>query len=147
MITIRNFDKDDIPVLREFMFQNATNENIETAIAEWNGYIFEGKYFEMFAVCSDGDVVGAVSLYQHNDFTVSAGPEIFLPYRQKGFATQALELVLKHAGKLGYKVAAAQIKKTNTASIALHKKLGYQESYDRLLNQNGADVIICLKLI
>ena len=146
MITIRNFDKDDIPVLKEHMFQNASEENIEGAIDEWNGFRYKGKYFEMFAVCSDGNVVGTVSLYQHNDFTVSSGPEIFLPYRKQGFATAAINLALEHAKKQGYTAAIAQIRKSNSPSLALHKKVGFQESYE-LLNKNGEEVYIYLKLL
>lgn len=146
MITIRNFDKEDIPVLKEFMFQNATTDNIAAAIDEWNGFRFEGKYFEMFAICSDNVIVGAISLYQHNDFTISTGPEVFLPYRKQGYAAKAVALALEHAKKQGYTIAVAQIRKTNTPSIALHEKLGYQSSYS-LFNKSGEEVIIYVKVL
>ena len=147
MITLRNFDKEDIHVLKEFMFQNAETENIISAINQWNGYSFEGKYFEMFAICQDQQVIGTVSLFQHAEGVISAGPEIFAPFRQKGFATKALELALDHARKQGYKIAIAKVKKENTASAKLHEKLGYLRDDYELKNKNGEEVNIYLKLL
>ncbi len=147
MVSIRNFDKDDIHVLKENMFQNAETENIIAAIDQWNGYRFEGKYFEMFAICVDERVVGTVSLVQHSDYVISAWTEIFSPFRKKGYAGEGQALALDHAKKLGYKIAIAKVKKENAASIKLHEKLGYLRDDYELKNKNGEEVYIYLKLL
>lgn len=147
MITIRNFDNEDIETIKEYMFQNASHDNIAAAIDEWNSYRYEGRYFEMFAICADERIVGTISLYQHNDYTISAGPEIFLPFRKQGYAFEAFKLALEHAKKQGYKLAIAKVRKTNEPSIKLHEKLGFQRDAYGLLNKNGDEVYIYLKLL
>lgn len=125
MIVLRHFNDNDISTLREnVLFKSSDSEIIET-IKLWNTFEFNGKYFEMFAVCKDNLIVGTISLYQHDDDTIGIGPEIFYVFRKKGYASIAMKQALEYTKKKGYRIATAQIRKDNTASIKLHEKLGF----------------------
>lgn len=134
MISIRNIKSTDSGVLT-VLYPNMTAAKIESMISEWNKKIYKGKYFEMFAVMDDDILVGTVSLYQHTSDCISAGPEIRTEYRRQGFAYQAIQAALQLAAKDGYKIAVAQVRKDNTPSIALHKKLGFEIDFDFINNK------------
>ena len=51
-----------------------------------------------------------------------------------------------YAKKSGYKIATAQIRKDNVASIRLHEKLGFILDCE-LLNKRGNEVYIYIKLL
>ena len=53
----------------------------------------------------------------------------------------------KYAGNKGYKILQHQISTPNTASIALHEKLGYETEGYVYLNKKGNDVILYLKAL
>lgn len=91
MVTLRYFDTRDIPLLRATIFPNVSEDEIKQTLKEWDTHLHGGKYFEMFAVCTENAVVGYVALYQHNGYIISVGPEIFPQYRRKGYASAALE--------------------------------------------------------
>ena len=60
-------------------------------------------------------------------------------YRRKGYAFEAMKQAYEYAKKRGYKIATAQIRKDNIASIQLHKKLGF--ALDReMINKRGNEV-------
>ena len=60
-------------------------------------------------------------------------------YRRKGYAFEAMKQAYEYAKKSGYKIATAQIRKDNIASIQLHKKLGF--ALDReMINKRGNEV-------
>lgn len=125
---------------------NKTSEEIEQILQEWEKKIFNGRYFEMFAITVNNVVVGSVSLYQHTSDAISAGPEIFQEYRRKGYAFDAIQKVLEYASMLGYKIAVAQVKKDNYASIALHKKLKFEIDHE-YVNRNGKECYFFIRLI
>lgn len=99
----------------------------------------DGRYFELFAVMDDTLCVGFVSLYETAPGEISCGPEIKPQYRQQGYGYLAVITALERATLLGYTKAIAQIRQDNTASIALHQKLGFTlcRSYT---NKNGHPV-------
>ena len=51
-----------------------------------------------------------------------------------------------YAKKSGYKIATAQIRKDNVASIRLHEKLGFILDCE-MLNKRGNEVYIYIKLL
>jgi RimJ/RimL family protein N-acetyltransferase len=62
-------------------------------------------------------------------------------YREKGYATEALDLLLNYGFKnFGLKKVTAPILYFNKPSIALHKKLGFQEK-----RRKGKDILFELK--
>ena len=146
MITLRNFNEKDADILQRTGYQDKSVAEVTEMIALWNEKVFEGKYFEMFAVCDQDEIVGHVSLYQHSGYVISADPDIFVPYRQRGFGYEALRLAYDHARELGYKIASAQIRVDNKASIRLHEKCGFQRDCE-MVNRKGNSVYIYLKLL
>lgn len=101
---------------------------------------YRGKYFCLFLIWEEEKAVSAVSLYGHEERTVGIGPEIKPEYRRLGYAAQAMQLAMTYAAKLAFTRAASQIRKDNTASIALHKKLGFCFAQE-FVNQRGHSVV------
>ena len=144
MISLRNFTYEDIEVLQQHGYGNLSGNDIKNLIDAWNKNEHNGKYFEMFAVI-DEDIVGYVSLYQLSESVISCGPEIFVLNRQKGYGFQAVSEALKIAAGKGYKIAMAQIRTDNAASMTLHKKLGFETDGNEYINKKGKSVGIYLK--
>lgn len=94
-------------------------------IAQWDTKQYAGQYFEQLAMISDEQIVGYVSLFGQSDHIASEGVEVYAPYRRKGFAYEALVMLIHHAKNLGYRTMIAQIRQDNHASLALHEKLGF----------------------
>ncbi len=146
MILLRNFNQNDIPVLQKNIFTDKNQEEILSIVQEWQTLDFNGKFFEMFAIVESDNIVGTISLYQHNDYIISAGPEIFTEYRRKGYAFEAMKQAYEYAKKIGYKIATAQIRKDNIASLRLHKKFGFVLDCE-MINKHGNEVYIYIKLL
>lgn len=104
VITLRNFLDGDAPIFREKHSKHLSIEEIRDMFRKWNKKEYEGKYFEMFAIVKDEDIVGRISLYQHSENVISCGPEIFEGYRRQGFAKEAMLLAMDIAKGKGYKV-------------------------------------------
>ena len=145
MVFLRNFDKDDALILQKVKYSNLSALQIEDLICEWNQKQVNSKYFEMFAIMSDKDIVGAVSLFRHSAEVISIGPEIFKSYRRKGFGKAAMKCALAIAKEKGYKIVSQQIRTNNSASIALHSSLGFETSGLTYTNSKGNQVAIYLK--
>ena len=145
MVILRNFIKDDALFLQKSSYQNMSVEQIENLIDEWNEKRVNNKYFEMFAILADKNIIGTVSLYQHSTEVVSIGPEIFKSYRKKGFAKEAMINACNIAKQKGYKIVSQQILIDNTASIALHSALGFETNGFVYTNEKGNKVAIYLK--
>jgi len=114
-------------------------------IDEWNSLSYKGSFFEMFAVIYDGKIVGTVSLYE-KDSEIEAGPIIFNGSRRKGYGAEAVAAALEKAKAYGYKMAVAHVRKDNSASICLHKKLGFalRKEY---INSKGHESLEFVKCI
>lgn len=133
-------------------FQQKRNVNmsiseIKELFAKWKEKEIEGKYFEMFAVIKDDEIVGMISLHKHSESVISCGPEIFECYRKQGIAEEAMKLAMDIAKSKGYKLVSQQIRIDNTASIALHNKLGFETDGYAYKNKKGNDVAIFIKLL
>ena len=144
MITLRRFAIEDAPSLQE-RYSSLTREQIEKMICEWNSGQFDGKYFEMLAIISDGCVVGTISLYEHSSKVISIGPEIFEPYRKNGYGKEAMLQACGIAAEREYKIVSQQIRTDNAASIALHVSLGFETDGAVYTNVKGNQVSIYLK--
>ncbi len=145
MIILRNFVKGDALALQKINYSNLSVEQIETLIHEWNLRQVNNKYFEMFAIIFDENIVGMISLYQHSAEVISIGPEVFKPYRQKGFAREAMLYACTIAKEKGYKIISQQIRTNNVASIALHSSLGFETNGLIYTNAKGNQVANYLK--
>ena len=60
-------------------------------------------------------------------------------------AIKAMLLVMDKAKTMGYKVVSQQIGRNNTASIALHEKLGFETDEYIYRNKKGNEVLIYIK--
>jgi len=125
MITLRNFDAGDCAFLVAYFRPGMTAGEAASLIDEWSQKRYKGSYFEQFAICSDSQPVGWISLYAPEPPVVGVGFEMIEAERRKGYCQQAVALVLEHAKALGYKTAFSQVRKNNTASIGLHAKCGF----------------------
>ena len=83
MIILRNFTKSDALLLQQKEYSDLSLEEIEILIDEWSQKQVRDRYFEMFAVVWEDELVGMISLYQHSTEVISIGPEIFKAYRRK----------------------------------------------------------------
>ena len=139
MIFIRPVHCYNNSIFQDSSYAAMPPEAMGKMLAESLAKIHDGKYFELFAVMDDNLCVGFVSLYETAPVVISCGPEIKPQYRQQGYGYLAVRTALERANLMGYTKAIAQIRQDNTASIALHKKLGFTQCRS-FLNRNGHSV-------
>ncbi|MBQ8077698.1 MAG: GNAT family N-acetyltransferase [Eubacterium sp.] len=124
---------------------NMSLEDINKLITQSDSELFENKFFKMYVIMVAELIVGTISVYEHSANVVSIGPDIFEEYRQRGYATEAMKAIMDIAKAKGYKVVFQQIRTNNTASIALHTKLGFETDNCIFKNKNDNEVSIYLK--
>lgn len=122
-LTIEPIIEEDLPIIA--YYQNTTAETLAPMLAASQKKHHAGRYYEQFAIRVNNCLVGMVSLFGQEDGTVSDGVDVFPPFRRCGFAYQALLRLMGIARQRGFTVQTAQIRNDNTASIALHGKLGF----------------------
>lgn len=88
--------------------------------------VYDGKYFKLFTVVVDGNVVGVMNVCKKSESVVSVSPEIKEKYRRKGYAFEGEKVVLELFKKEGCKIALATIRDDNFESLAFHEKLGFE---------------------
>lgn len=147
MITLRHFTENDAELLQAHQLYGKSKEDILSLINEWKSNSYNGKYFEMFAVVKDAMVVGSISLYGHSPNVASIGVEIFTDQRCRGYATDAMRLLLIHAKEKGYRIIQQQVRADNLSSIQLHEKLGFETDGYVYVNRKGHDIILYLKAL
>ena len=147
MIVLRNFRDTDASIFQEKHSRHLSLEEIQELFRKWNLREYEGKYFEMFAIIKDEDIVGRISLYQHSENVISCGPEIFEGCCRQGFAKEAMGLAMEISKNKGYKVVMQQIRTDNGASIALHNSLGFETDGYVYRNKKGNEVLIYVKVL
>jgi len=145
MVLLRNCKEEDALELQEHGFPDLSTEQVEALICDWSKKQFDGKYFEMYAIVADEKIVGTISLYQHSSEVVSIGPDVFCKFRRKGFAKEAMISACQIAKEKGFKIVSQQIRTNNTASIALHRSLGFETNEHVFTNAKGNQVSIYLK--
>lgn len=146
-MTLRNFLDGDAPIFREKHSKHLSIDEIQELFRKWNVKEYVGKYFEMFAIVKDEEIVGRISLYQHSANVISCGPEIFEGYCRQGFAKEAMLLAMDIAKSNGYKVVMQQIRADNVASVVLHNSLGFETDGYVYRNQKGNEVLIYIKVL
>ena len=146
MITLRNFSEEDAIVLQKKKYREKTIAEIQQKIQDMSTKVYNDKYFEMFAVMKEFGVVGILSLYEHTKSIVSTEIEIFEQERRKGYGTCALSSVLGVAKLKGYKIATAQIRVDNVASVALNEKVNFELDHE-YVNTKGNQVYFMLRAL
>ena len=147
MITLRNFTDTDAQAYQQKYACSMSLAEIRALFAKWNGKQHADSYFEMFAIVKNGAIVGQISLYQLSKSMISCGPEVFPACRRQGIGAKAMRLAMDTASRMGYKTVLQQIRSDNTASIALHNRLGFETDGYPYKNKKGNDVVIYLKAL
>lgn len=145
MLTLRKFEAMDTELVSSRL--NLNLDEAKNLINEWNTQIFNGNYFEMFAIINNDAIVGMISMYEHSKSVISIGPEIFEEYRRKGFAKAAMEKVISIAQRKQYAIVLQQVRINNDASIKLHESLNFEKDNAIYKNKNGNDIYLYLKSI
>ena len=122
MLTVKPIEEEDVASLDDTA---STEERLEMIHASMRKQC-KGKYFENFKVIADGEIVGFMILFAHTEHIISCGPEIKPLHRRKGYAYAAEKMVLEIAKSKGYTIAVGDVLADNTASRALHEKLGFE---------------------
>ena len=136
MVTLRPYTQSDWPTLVQYQYPGMSEEDATALILEFNAGTSQGRRLQMLAVENKGILVGYVSLFEQGNGIASEGVEIYPPYRCQGFAFEALQQLF---AQTSYRTITAQIRKNNTASLALHSKLGFQ-IVDEFVNRRGHPV-------
>ena len=144
MIALRHFDFNDVSILKKRAYANMSENKIKEMISEWNKFTHNGRYFESFAAVENGEVIGSFFLVEHENGRISIGPEVFSPFRKKGYAYIAMKMLLALAAEKGYKEAEGEVRIENAASIALHNKLGYKIEKE-FINKHGNKMYLFAK--
>lgn len=144
MVSIRHFEETDLEVIQVYCMPDKRKDDILSRIHEWNTLLYQGKYFEMFAIQNNTTIVGSISIYERSKSIVSLGIEIFPKYRQRGYAADAMRLLMEHTKQKGYGIIQQQIRVDNLASINLHEKLGFETDGYVYVNRKGHKVLIYL---
>lgn len=147
MVSLRHFTQGDVDTIQKLMYPSLSREEIDRVLNEWAEFNYQGKYFEMFAVESDGRIVGNISLFEQREHIASIGIEIFPGERRNGFATKAMALLCMRASSLGYEIIVDEIRSDNTASLKLHEKLGFENSNNIYRNSKGHEAVRYFKVI
>ena len=139
MISLHPVDHNDEGLFAGSSYEAMPSELMHDMIDESLSKMHNGSFFELLAVMVDAVCVGFVSLYEHSGTEISCGPEIKPQYRKRGFAYSAVNCALEYARQIGYVRVVAQVRQDNTASIALHRKLGFSVCGE-YINQKGNPV-------
>ena len=147
MVNLRHFSVEDAELIRRCRYPDISVSETENMISEWNTCLYRGRYFEMFAVISDGEPKGSISIFEHSRTSCEIGPDIFPDHRGNGYASEAMHLMLGYAASKGYRLVMQQIRTDNEASIKMHEKLGFERLDSVYRNRKGNEVCLYFKII
>lgn len=145
MLELRRFTRQDAAFIQNELYPGITLEEALRLIGEWDLGVYQNRYFEMFAVICGGTVVGCASLFERSPSVASAGIEIILSERNKGFGAQAMTALIDLARQKGYRIMLDQLRKDNLASVRLHEKLGFESDGYCYRNQKNHETLLYIK--
>ncbi len=145
MNDLRNFTYKDISDIQKHDYTNLEPDELKNLIGLWNTKLYEGEYFEMFAVTEEDTLVGCVSLYRRSPSIVSCGIKIYPEFQGHGYSAAAYEKLLQAAKERGFGIAVAQVRADNAAGIALHQKMGFEAENYTYINAKGNSVYYFIK--
>ncbi len=146
MIHIRAISENDIQELSGTSYDKMSEHDKLKMIQDSLAQKYEDSYFEIYTVLNDDQVVGFMNIFARSEHIVSISPEIKEEHRNKGFAFEAEKLVLDVERKKNFSAAYASVREDNVASIALHKKLGF-EKVAKCNGTEGDPIFIYIKLL
>jgi len=150
MLTYRNLCENDCDFILQnwvghsVVFSDGLRKNdLLAMIAAMNTKKHNGNYYEMFGILSEGILVGTFSFYQQEqniqESAVYLGIEIAKGSRGRGLATNTAHIAVEIAREKGFAKILSQARVSNTASVKLHKKCGF-EIVDKAVSANGHEV-------
>ena len=146
MICLKPINYDNIHDFDGTEYGSMSMEERKQLIDESINQVHNGAYFEFLVVYHGDTVVGFMNLFAHSPHIISCGPEIKDGFKRKGFGFSAETMALDYAKSRGYTIAVGAVNDTNTASIALHEKLGF-EMDRKYVNQKGRTIRIYIKAL
>lgn len=145
MIALSSMAPSDAALLQDLPYASMPPEAMQQMLSASAAKTYNGAHFELLAVMDGNRCVGVINFCGSGE-TVSCAPDIKPQFRKRGFGTAAVSLALEYAKTLGYTKAAAQVRQDNTASIALHRKLGFS-LVSEFVNRKGQPVYAFEKAI
>ena len=125
MILLRNFADDDAIEFQQKHNAKMSIDEVKILITKWQEKEFANKYFEMFAIIKDNEIVGMISLYQHSATVISCGPEIFERYRKQGIGQALVQGLVNHLQQNNVIALLLEVRVSNHPAISLYEKLGF----------------------
>lgn len=139
-VELKRVTLKDAETLRRLHYCDASLDDVRRMIREWNRSEYWGKYFKVFTIVLDDQLVGELSIAERSKSVVSIGIEIFSEYRRRGFGKQAMTSALQICKSEGYKIVCNQVPTDNEPSIALHNGYGFESDTYPYRDQNGQDM-------
>ena len=146
MICLKPITYDNITDFDGTDYASMSYEERKQLIEESIQKTHNGAYFEFLVVYYGDTVVGFMNLFAHSPHIISCGPAIKEDFRKKGFGFLAETLALEYAKNMGFTIAVGGVHDHNTASIALHEKLGF-EMDRKYVNTQGRTIRIYIKAL
>ncbi len=147
MVTLRHFNKEDAEVIKNNIYPDMIIEDITDMIDDWNTCLYDGQYFEMFAVLADNRIVGQASICGKNKNIASLGIEIYNSEQCKGYGSAIVPMLIKLATEKKYTVILNQVRTDNKVSIKLNEKFGFESDGYIYRNKRDKEVYIFAKSI
>lgn len=146
MIQLKPITYDNINDFDGTQYAAMSFEERKILIDESINKIHNGAYFEFLVIYNDDTVIGFMNLFAHSNHIISCGPEIRECFKRQGFGYLAEAMALEYAKEKGYTAAVGDVRDDNTASIALHEKLGF-EMDRKYVNKQGRTVRVYIKAL
>ena len=145
MIALSSMAPSDAALLRDLPYDAMLTERKQQMLEASAAKTYNGSRFELLAVLDGTCCVGVINFCGSGQ-TASCAPDIKPQFRRQGFGEAAMLQALEYAKTLGYTTAVAQVRQDNTASIALHRKLGFAVASE-FINSKGNPVVAFEKAI
>ena len=154
-IRLRQVEPDDWEVFREWDFDSEVSRNLyripfPKSIERYKQDVLDGakeankedKFGFVIEEIETGHIAGSINSHSTNQHigTFAYGIAIRPDFQRKGYATEAILLLLKYFfEELRYQKCTVSIHEWNTESINLHEKLGFvkEGQHRRMLYTNG----------
>ncbi len=113
----------------DFVWPPQSEAAVKAWVEEQAHHKLEGDTFTWIVEAGKGQPVGVIVTYHcnHHDGTFSYSIDIAAGQRRKGYATEAILIILRYYfDELRYRKVTVPVHSDNDASIRLHEKLGFQ---------------------
>ena len=119
-------------------------ENVRARVARWAAFTRQGTEHMFFAVCLEGAAIGYFAFNQR-EHGHEVGYSFHPAYHGKGYAKEALSVLLAHLRERGLTRFSAGTALNNTPSVRLLMGLGFQltgtEKVNFYKDADGKDIV------